>query len=94
MRGNVSVPTDVGTVTLGSVSGLPSGGTYTFTFQNPTFNFFWNTNVIDAKVQVSKNLFIITPYIGLGASYGISNAGGGLMLSDFRGRRCHKPARI
>ena len=34
--------------------------------------------MIDAKVQLSKSLFIITPYIGLGASYGISNAGGGM----------------
>ncbi len=79
MRGNVSVPTNAGSVTLGPVSGLPSGGSHTFTFQSPTLNFFWNTNVIDAKVQVSKNLFILTPYIGLGASYGISNAGGGLI---------------
>jgi len=79
MRGNVSVPTNAGSVTLGPVSGLPSGGTHTFTFQSPTLNFFWNTNVIDARVQVSKNLFIITPYVGLGAAYGISQAGGGLI---------------
>ncbi len=39
---------------------------------------FWNSNVIDAKIQVSKSLFIITPYVGLGMSFGISNAGGGM----------------
>jgi len=44
-------------------------------------NFFWNTSVFDAKIQLSKTLFIITPYIGLGASYGISNAGGGMQSS-------------
>ena len=38
----------------------------------------WTTNVIDFKAQVSKSFIILTPYAGLGASYGISNAGGGL----------------
>ncbi len=77
MRGNIGVPGVLnGPITIGSVS---YGGTnHTIAFSDPSLNFFWNTSVIDAKVQLSKTLFIITPYIGLGASYGISNAGGGM----------------
>lgn len=47
-------------------------------FSDPELTFNWESHVIDLKAQLSKNLFIITPYIGLGASYGISQAGGGL----------------
>ncbi|HVP18984.1 MAG TPA: hypothetical protein VMU36_08300 [Spirochaetia bacterium] len=73
MRGNVLIPGVLnGNISIGSV------GPYTLYFTNPSLNFFWNTNVIDARIQVSKSLFIITPYIGLGMSYGISNAGGGM----------------
>ena len=77
MRGNVSVPgvlngpIDVANVSFG-------GGPHTLGFTNPALDFFWKTSVIDAKVQLSKTLFILTPYIGLGAAYGISNAGGGM----------------
>ncbi len=52
--------------------------TYDLSLQDPSLNFDWQTQVIDFKLQASKNLFIITPYAGLGASYGISSAGGGL----------------
>lgn len=38
----------------------------------------WNANVIDVKVQISKNLLILTPSIGAGYSYGFSSAGGGI----------------
>ncbi|MGA2615390.1 MAG: hypothetical protein ABSG38_18280 [Spirochaetia bacterium] len=54
------------------------GSTHTIGFTNPSLNIFWNSSVFDAKIQVSKNLFIITPFVGLGISYGISNAGGGM----------------
>ena len=77
MRGNVSIPGVLGSNT--TIGNINVGGTsYTLGFTNPDLNFFWNTSVIDAKVQLSKSLFIITPYIGLGLSYGISNAGGGM----------------
>ncbi len=52
--------------------------TYNLSLKDPSLNFDWQTQVIDFKLQASKNLFIITPYAGLGASYGISGAGGGL----------------
>ena len=77
MRGNIGVPGVLnGPINIANVSF--GGSNHTLGFTNPSLNFFWNTSVIDAKVQLSKNLFIITPYIGLGAAYGISNAGGGM----------------
>jgi hypothetical protein len=80
MRGTVGLPGVLnGPITVGNVSF--GGTTHTLAFTNPSLNFFWNTSVIDAKVQLSKTLFILTPYIGLGASYGISNAGGGMQSS-------------
>ena len=44
----------------------------------------WQTNVIDVKAQISKSFIILTPYAGVGAAYGISSAGGGLVgtISD------------
>jgi hypothetical protein len=38
----------------------------------------WNANVIDVKAQVSKNLLIFTPSVGIGYSYGFAQAGGGM----------------
>lgn len=35
----------------------------------------WKTNVLELKTQASFNFLIITPYIGLGLSYGWSEAG-------------------
>ena len=44
----------------------------------------WQTNVIDVKAQISKSFIILTPYAGVGAAYGVSSAGGGLIgtISD------------
>jgi hypothetical protein len=77
MKGDVSVPGVLGSA-INITSVQLNGHTYDLRFSNPSLNMFWNSNVIDAKIQVSKNLFIITPYIGLGMSYGISKAGGGM----------------
>jgi len=61
------------------VTSFDIGGTnHTVEFTDPSVTFEWNTNVIDLKAQVSKSLLIFTPYLGLGGSYGISGAGGGL----------------
>ncbi len=45
------------------------------TFSDPDVAFKMETKTIDAKLQVSKSLLIFTPYVGLGYSYGWSNAG-------------------
>ena len=55
---------------------IPTDGKLVFT--NPQLKLEWKSSVIDLKAQVSKNLLILTPYAGLGASVGISEAGGGL----------------
>jgi hypothetical protein len=44
----------------------------TLTIGNPEFDFSMDNKTLDFKVQVSKKIFIITPYLGLGASYGWS----------------------
>jgi len=67
--------------TIGSVH-FPDGSTHSMGFSAPDALFKWNSNAIDATVQVSKSiLYILTPYIGFGATYGISQAGGGINSS-------------
>ncbi len=51
---------------------------HTVEIQDPDIAFSWESNVIDLRAQVSKGLLIFTPYAGLGAGYGFSNAGGGI----------------
>ena len=53
-------------------------GTHTLTLTEPDLVFNWDTHTIEAKAQASWNLAILTPSLGIGAAYGISNAGGGL----------------
>lgn len=77
MSGEVALPGVLsGPITIGSVD--VGGSTYTVGFNNPSLQFAWDTNVIDLKLQLSKNLLLITPYVGAGLSYGISHAGGGM----------------
>ncbi|MDC7219996.1 MAG: hypothetical protein PQJ59_08655 [Spirochaetales bacterium] len=38
----------------------------------------WDSHVIDAKVQVSKGFLILKPSVGIGYSYGFTEAGGGI----------------
>jgi len=73
----------------GSASGLssveiasfttPDGQTQNLELTSPDVQFNWASNSIDANIEISKTiLYIVTPYIGLGASYGVSTAGGGV----------------
>jgi hypothetical protein len=79
MNGSISVPGILGNnIDITSVTIPVTGPTYQISLTDPTLSFNWDAKVIDLKAQISKNLFIITPYLGLGASYGISSAGGGL----------------
>jgi len=84
MRGGISV--DVGDIPIGftipghalgipDLSGIPDLPGYfpgTLTIHNPQMGLEWSTNVIDMKLHVSRPLFIITPYVGLGVSHGWS----------------------
>jgi len=50
-------------------------GTDTIKAQAPTIGIDWKTTTLDFKAQVSKSFLIFTPYLGLGAAYGMSHAG-------------------
>jgi len=52
--------------------------TQTLTLKAPELDLFWETSSLDFKVQISKKLLIITPYLGFGASNGWSKAGYGV----------------
>ena len=58
--------------------GAPAPTSYDLKVTDPDVTFNWQANVIDLKVQASKKLVIITPYLGAGVSWGSSKAGGGL----------------
>ncbi|MBN2511211.1 MAG: hypothetical protein JXB03_13105 [Spirochaetales bacterium] len=51
---------------------------YTLTLADPAAEFGWTSNIIDLKAQVSKSFLILTPYVGAGVSFGLSNVGGGI----------------
>ena len=74
--------TDYGTSQILSVpdpDNLGSTIDYTVGIEDPSLNFGWTAHVIDAKVQLSKRiLYIMTPYVGVGASYARATAGGGI----------------
>ncbi|MFP4230843.1 MAG: hypothetical protein ACLFRR_03250 [Spirochaetaceae bacterium] len=57
---------------------IPDGSGDELAFSDPDLSFDWQSSVIDFKVQASKQFLVVTPFAGLGASYGISAAGGGL----------------
>ncbi len=48
---------------------------HTITASSPDIGLEWETTTFDFKAQISKGLIIFTPYLGLGASYGVSKAG-------------------
>jgi hypothetical protein len=54
---------------------------YSVSFSEPSVGFGWESHVIDVKAQVSKKiLLIMTPYVGVGASYGRSRADAGMYI--------------
>ncbi len=81
LRGSVAVPDAIagGSVNMTDfMNNMGYSGSWNIGVTDPDVAFAWQTHVIEAKAQVSKSLFIITPYLGIGAAYGISQAGGGL----------------
>jgi hypothetical protein len=83
LRGGVGMPDALGTgpTTVDLVPQVFPSGTHVIQATAPDLAFSWQTSTFTAKVQVSKNLLIFTPHIGLGAAYGISKAGGGIQSS-------------
>ena len=76
LPGLLSGATDVDITSFMNAAGYSGPNTLQFTSPDLTFN--WQSNVIEAKVQLSKQLLIFIPHVGLDVSYGISKAGGGL----------------
>jgi hypothetical protein len=82
MRGHIALGGMMnGPITLANVQ-IPMGPLYDISLTDPTLAFNWETTVVDFKVQISKSLIILTPYVGAAASYALSStAGGGLSSS-------------
>jgi hypothetical protein len=85
MEGNLILPklsVSVGFNFLKSMLTAPLGSGVSFDvngkaleLSQPEATFSWETKSIDLKAQISKSFAIITPYVGLGASYAWSSAG-------------------
>ena len=79
---DVTTGTTVDIHDLMVADGLPPGDTYELVFSDPDLDFTWESHVIEAKVQLSKNLLIFTPHVGASAAYALASAVGGGLLSD------------
>ncbi len=81
LRGRIGI-TDVASSEVIDITAIMQpgygGSNHYLTISNPDLTFTWDTHTLEAKAQASWNLAILTPGIGIGAAYGISNAGGGL----------------
>ena len=52
-----------------------NGNNQTLTLTAPVITLPWSTSALDFKVQISKSTEAVTPYLGVGASFGFSKAG-------------------
>ncbi|TVR53203.1 MAG: hypothetical protein EA426_18135 [Spirochaetaceae bacterium] len=78
LRGSITADGLMGRTELADLEG-PLGDMHYLALSDPKVAFNWSSSVIDLKAQASKNvLYFLTPYIGFGASRGLSTAGGGL----------------
>jgi hypothetical protein len=62
--------------------GKPAGPVYELEFSDPALAFTWESHVVEAKAQISKNLLIFTPHLGIGAAYAIKSVVGGGLFSS------------
>ncbi len=53
-------------------------GGYEIESTTSDLTFDWEASVIDLKAQISKGFLVLTPYLGVGASLAVAEAGGGL----------------
>ncbi|GBU29660.1 hypothetical protein R84B8_03233 [Treponema sp. R8-4-B8] len=76
LKGGMAMPVP-GTADL-SFS-VPTGtDTLTLNIPKPVLGLNWETKALDFKAQASIKILVITPYVGVGASYAWSNAGYGV----------------
>lgn len=74
LRGEVVVPVSDQTIATSTGKNL--------TISDNDMLFDWNVNVFDFKVQASKKLLLLNLSAGMGYSYGITSAGGGITNGD------------
>ncbi len=76
MSGSISAPIDDQTM---DISGYASGAIGNELVVSDTDMLFdWSANVFDFKVQASKKLLLLNLSAGMGYSYGLTSAGGGI----------------
>ena len=79
LRGEVSASGILGDITVAEIQYSDNeADTADVVLRDPALQLEWESKVLDFKVQASKRLFVLTPYLGLGASYAWSEAGGGV----------------
>lgn len=83
LSGGVEVAGLLGGAQLVDVSAVMgnAGGTNFLEFSDPSVAFTWRSHVIEAKVQLSKNLLVFTPHVGASAAYALGSSVGGGLLS-------------
>jgi hypothetical protein len=81
MKGSVGVAGLLGSSIDIANFTLPDNSTHTLNLSDPTLNMAWSTNVVEAKVQLSKRILFITPYIGAAASYSFGAQASGAVQS-------------
>lgn len=81
MQASVGVP---GLLPSGDITVANVAGGNTLTLSNPSLQMQWSTNVLDLKVQLSKKLIFLTPYIGAAASYSFGASASGSVQSTMK----------
>ncbi|MEA1910510.1 MAG: hypothetical protein U9N32_02415 [Spirochaetota bacterium] len=87
LSGGIDASIDgAGDLTSIDLSAVPELSGASLDYSDPDVRFAWQTHAVDFKLQASKSLLIITPYVGLGYAYGWSKAGGGISSDiDYNG---------
>jgi hypothetical protein len=80
MKGKIGVPGLLGSgISIASFENPSDHSLHALSLTDPTLDLAWDTSVIEGKVQLSKRLLILTPYVGAAVSYSLgSHAGGGV----------------
>ena len=76
MSGAISAPIPAQTMDISGYAGGAIGNELVVSDSDMLFD--WSANVFDFKVQASKKLLLLNLSAGLGYSYGITTAGGGI----------------
>ncbi len=75
-QGGVEAPMGVGAQTLADQT--IAGHAWRVTASDPRIALGWESTIVDATLQVSKNLLFVRPYLGAGCSFGKSGVTGGV----------------